>query len=103
MFPGLEQYLNQHPNRLVYDTNQNPDFRPRMSGKRGVLQTLTTGVSSLWSTSKGRFIRHCLSLLIMILSLGKGVLKFDEKQTDKNLKLSNLVGGQTFETRHKVG
>lgn len=62
---GLNQYLQLHPGRLVYDTVQNPEFRPRMSTAQGVLQTLTTGVSSLWSTSRNRFIRAGLKIAIV--------------------------------------
>ena len=58
---GLEKYYRDFPGRLVYDTLQNPEFRARMSTKKGFLQTLTTGVSSLWSTTYGRFIRSGLS------------------------------------------
>ena len=45
------------PGRLCYDTMQNPEFRPRMACQSGALQTLTTGVSSIWSTTYNRFIR----------------------------------------------
>ena len=61
---GLVGYLRLYPDRLVFDCCQNPTKRPRMSSSAGVLQTLTTGCSSLWSTSKERTIRvltcfHC--------------------------------------------
>ena len=61
---GLECYLRLYSDRLVFDCCQNPTKRPRMSSSAGVLQTLTTGCSSLWSTSKKRTIRvltcfHC--------------------------------------------
>lgn len=41
----------------MYDTMQNPDQRPRMSPQSGALQTLTTGVTALWSTTYQRVIR----------------------------------------------
>ena len=41
----------------MYDTMQNPDQRPRMSPQSGALQTLTTGITSLWSTTYQRVIR----------------------------------------------
>lgn len=58
---GLDGYLQLYPDRLVYDTNQSPENRPRMSTKTGTLQTLTTGVNALWSTSRSRVIRQILS------------------------------------------
>lgn len=64
---GLEKYLNLHPGRLVYDTNQCPVNRPRMANKNGILQTLTTGVNSLWSTSHSRVIRGVLTIHIYLL------------------------------------
>lgn len=57
---GLERYLDLYPDRLVFDTMQNPDKRARVSTTHGHLQTLTTGVSSLWSKTLGRMIRHNL-------------------------------------------
>ena len=63
---GLEGYQQKYPDRLVYDTNQNPIARPRMSTKDGVLQTLTTGVSGLWSTSHQRCIRQIPRTYIQI-------------------------------------
>ena len=53
--------MDKFPGRLAYDTDQNPEFRPRMPTKSGVLQTLTTGVSSLYSISFKRMIRLGLS------------------------------------------
>lgn len=55
---GLHGYLQLHPGRLAYDMNQSPEKRPRMSTKTGTLQTLTTGVNSLWPTTCSRIIRQ---------------------------------------------
>ena len=52
---------------MVYDCCQNPETRPRMSNSNGVLQTLTTGCSSLWSTSKKRLIRAVLTPVLVWL------------------------------------
>ena len=60
--PGLTKYVELYPDRLVYDTMQNPEKRARMSTKQGYLQTLTTGVSALWSRRFSRFIRHILGI-----------------------------------------
>lgn len=67
---GLHGYLQLHPGRLVYDMNQSPEKRPRMSTKTGTLQTLTTGVNALWSTTCSRIIcqipRSCTNTYINI-------------------------------------
>ena len=60
---GLTEYKKKHPGRLVYDCCQNPETRPRMSNSNGVMQTLTSGSSSLWSVSKNRLIRVGLKTL----------------------------------------
>ena len=61
----------KYPGRLVYDTMQNPDHRPRMSPACGTLQTLTTGVSALWSTSFQRFVRVDLRIRLLQVSVDK--------------------------------
>lgn len=66
---GLEGYQEKYPGRLIYDTNQNPFARPRMSTKDGVLQTLTTGVSGLWSTSHQRCMRQLPRTYLQIADL----------------------------------
>lgn len=52
-----------YPGRLAYDTNQNAAQCPRMASQNGHLQTLTTGVSAVWSTTYERFIRVGLRFL----------------------------------------
>ena len=67
--PGLELYEDLYEDRLVYDTMQNPDKRARMATKQGFLQTLTTGVSGLWSKTFSRFIRLVLRTEVDVFAI----------------------------------
>lgn len=56
----LANYEMVHPNRSIYDLNQNPMKRARTSGKDDALLCLTTGCSSLWIKSLRRFLCRIL-------------------------------------------
>lgn len=88
---GLDRYLEIHKGRLVYDTNQSPDTRPRMATKEGVLQTLTTGVNALWSSSHSRVVRQTPSCLIVSFIVHMVIHLFYNKTHFQHLRWTGVA------------
>ena len=91
MYLGLKRYLEIYKGRLVYDTNQSPDNRPRMSTKDGVLQTLTTGVNALWSASHSRIVRRILSCLVVLFIICMLIHLFHNKTPFQHLRWTGVA------------